>query len=140
MASRALTVPSGKPTSGSGADAAPPALLHPSLEQGKAFLDALPYIDGELDHVTRAHVDRLVLEEMQNPRFPRKCVRAYVPACLNVCGRSCGLIVCACGGWIVWEGGAAAAARCTRDAHSLTLSSHTSHQRTHAQTNERTNE
>ena len=46
--------------------------LHPSLEQGKAYLDALPYIDGELDPVMRQHVDRLVLEEMQNPRFPRR--------------------------------------------------------------------
>jgi hypothetical protein len=70
MASRALTV---VPTTSSHAPAAPAeAPLHPSLEQGKAYLDALPYVDGELDHVMRAHVDRLILEEMQNPRFPRK--------------------------------------------------------------------
>lgn len=48
------------------------AQLHPSLEQGRAYLDALPYVDGELDPLMRAHVDRLVLAEMQNPRFPRK--------------------------------------------------------------------
>ena len=46
--------------------------LHPTLEQGKAYLDALPYIDQEIDPQTRAVVDQLILEEMQNPRFPKR--------------------------------------------------------------------
>ena len=46
--------------------------LDPSLQQGAALLDALPYIDGEVEPQLRAYVDQLILEEMQNPRFPRK--------------------------------------------------------------------
>lgn len=74
MASRTLTITSGGAATAAAAAATQESPLHPSLEQGKAYLDALPYVDGEMDHVTRAHVDRLVLEEMQNPRFPRKYV------------------------------------------------------------------
>jgi len=48
-----------------------PVLFSPLL-QGKAYLDALPYIDGEIDPEMREHVDRLILEEMQNPRFPTR--------------------------------------------------------------------
>lgn len=47
----------------------PPSL---STTKGKAYLDALPYIDGEMDPGMRARVDKLILEEMQNPRFPRR--------------------------------------------------------------------
>ncbi|GAB5033127.1 pre-mrna-splicing factor spf27 homolog [Nannochloropsis oceanica] len=53
--------------------------LHPSLEHGKAYLDALPYIDGEIDPEMREHVDRLILEEMQNPRFPTRNYLADLP-------------------------------------------------------------
>lgn len=71
MASRTMMSSSSSAAATASTEApAPP--LHPSLEQGRAYLDALPYVDGELDPVMRAHVDRLVLEEMQNPRFPRK--------------------------------------------------------------------
>jgi hypothetical protein len=48
-----------------------PSLSSPLL-QGKVYLDALPYIDGEMDPGMRARVDNLILEEMQNPRFPRR--------------------------------------------------------------------
>jgi hypothetical protein len=75
MASRALVTRSDAPAAAAAAQQQQEPLLHPSLEQGKAYLDALPYVDGPLNPVERATADRLVLEEMQNPRFPRK----YVP-------------------------------------------------------------
>jgi len=50
----------------------PPPPPSSPLLQGKAYLDALPYIDGEMDPGMRARVDKLILEEMQNPRFPRR--------------------------------------------------------------------
>lgn len=72
MASRTLATSAAHASASSTDAAAALPALHPSLEQGRAYLDALPYVDGELDPLMRAHVDRLVLAEMQNPRFPRK--------------------------------------------------------------------
>lgn len=54
-----------------------PHTLPTIITQGKAYLDALPYIDGEMDPGMRARVDKLILEEMQNPRFPRKYVHGF---------------------------------------------------------------
>lgn len=42
------------------------------LFTGQLNLDALPYIDGEMDPDIRARVDQLILEEMRNPRFPKR--------------------------------------------------------------------
>lgn len=72
MASRALVTRASDAPGKSAQQREQEPVLHPSLEQGKAYLDALPYVDGQLDPVARATADRLVLEEMQNPRFPRK--------------------------------------------------------------------